>query len=210
MGIISDLTWRYATKRYLNKPISADDLNIIIDSIALAPTSLGLQAFEILVLDRNSSLRPKLIDACSKQPQITEASHLILFNAWKSVSQEDIDSYMGRISSTRNTPLENLEGFKSNIHRYTGSKNHAEIFAWSCMQTYIALGIAMVAAANLKIDSTPMEGFNREAVDAIINPNNDKLSCAVILALGYRNSELDKLSSLPKVRKSKDELVKFG
>lgn len=210
MGIINDLSWRYATKRYLDKEVSKVNLNVILNSIVLAPTSLGLQAFEVLVLDRNSHLRPQLIEACNKQPQIAEASHIILFNAWKQVDETDINDYMQRISDTRNTPIENLEGFKSNITRFTGNKTAEEIFAWSCMQTYIALGIAMVAAAELKVDSTPMEGFNRNAVDAVINANNQKLSCSVILAVGYRNTETDYLAGLTKVRKSTEDIIKFG
>lgn len=210
MGIIDSLQWRYATKKYLDKVVSNSDLNTILDSILLSPTSLGLQAFEIEVLDKNSAKRQLLSPACHNQPQILDASHIILFNAWKSVELSDIEQYMQRISATQGTPTENLEGFKNNIIRFTGNLSDSELFAWSSMQTYIALGIAMATAAELRIDTTPMEGFNRQAVDAIINANNEKLSCSVIMAVGYRNTEIDILANLAKVRKSRTEMIKFG
>ncbi|MFN5889682.1 MAG: nitroreductase family protein, partial [Bacteroidota bacterium] len=121
-----------------------------------------------------------------------------------------IYEYMNRISLTRGTPLEKLEGFKSNIEKFTGGMSEQDVFSWSSMQTYIALVIAMTTAATLKVDTTPMEGFNRKAVDAIINKDNEKLSCSVILAVGYRDSENDFLSNLAKVRKMKNELISFG
>lgn len=210
MEIIEDLKWRYATKRYNGDCINEVALSTILESIVLSPTSLGLQAFEVLVLDKENSLRKSLLPACSNQPQVTEASHLIIFNAWKSVTEEDIYKYMNRISETRGTPIENLDGFKSNIIKFTGGMSEQQLFSWSCMQTYIALGIAMTTAATLKIDTTPMEGFNRKAVDEIINSSNDKLSCSVILAVGYRDSEKDFLAKAKKVRKPKSELIKFG
>ncbi len=210
MGIIDSLKWRYATKKYGDKIVSNSDLDIVLDSILLAPTSLGLQAFEIEVLDKNNAKRKLLSPACHNQPQILDASHVILFNAWKSVDLSDVDQYMRRISEIRGTPSENLEGFKNNIIRFTSNMSDSEVFAWSSMQTYIALGIAMATAAELRIDSTPMEGFNRQAVDAIINPENEKLSCSVILALGYRDAETDVLANLVKVRKSRAEMIKFG
>jgi nitroreductase len=210
MEIIDDLKWRYATKRYSDEIVKDEILDIILDSIVLTPTSLGLQAYEVLVLDKSSSLRESLLSACSNQPQIKEASHLLFFNAWKSVSTENISEYMNRISLTRGTPLEKLEGFKSNIEKFTGGMSEQDVFSWSSMQTYIALGIAMTTAATLKVDTTPMEGFNRKAVDAIINKDNEKLSCSVILAVGYRDSENDFLSNLAKVRKLKNELISFG
>ncbi len=210
MGIIDSLKWRYATKKYAEKSISNSDLDIILDSILLAPTSLGLQAFEIEVLDKSSVKKQLLSPACHNQPQILDASHIIIFNAWKSVELPDIEQYMQRISATRGTPTENLEGFKNNIIKFIGNMSDSELFAWSSMQTYIALGIAMATAAELRIDTTPMEGFNRQAVDVIINPENEKLSCSVILAVGYRNAETDLLANLAKVRKSRTEMIKLG
>ncbi|MFM1793046.1 MAG: hypothetical protein RLZZ252_1400 [Bacteroidota bacterium] len=210
MEIIDDLKWRYATKRYSDIRVNEKALSTILDSIVLTPTSLGLQAFEVLVLDNDNPLRKSLLSACSNQPQITEASHIIIFNAWKSVTIDDIEAYMQRISATRGTPIEKLDGFKSNILKFTSGMSDQQLFSWSCMQTYIALGIAMTTAASLKVDTTPMEGFNRKAVDDIINSSNDKLSCSVILAIGYRDSETDYLANSEKVRKPKSELIKFG
>jgi nitroreductase len=200
MNIIDDLNWRYATKRYTNKALSEDQVNTVLEAIRLSATSLGLQPFEIYDI-RSSELRTQLREAANNQPQLTEASHVLIFAVWTEVTETMVDEYLQFVASTRNRDIQQLEGFRKSILGYLGNKETNDIIRWSSNQAYIALGKALAAAAQLRIDSTPMEGFNNQKVDEILGLKEKQLHAAVMLTLGYRDSENDPIASAQKVRK---------
>ena len=209
MEAIQHLKWRYATKKYSSKTIPPDQIDIILESIRLSPTSLGLQAFKVFVIHENQDLRQQILPIAYNQTQITDASHLIIFTAYTNVTEDHVHNYLNNIASTREIPVESLDGFKKSIQGFTGSKNEIQTAEWASKQCYIALGIAMSTAAHLKIDSTPMEGFNHEGLDAVLGLKEKGLTSSVILALGYRDEESDKLSKMAKVRKPHHELFEL-
>jgi nitroreductase len=206
MEAIQHLKWRYATKKYSQKIIPDTEIETILESIRLSPTSLGLQAFKVFVIGNNPSLREQLLPVAYNQSQITDASHLLVFAAYTEVTDNHIHSYLNNIANTRQIPLESLDGFKNSIQGFTSKKDETQTAEWASRQCYIALGIAMNTAAKLQIDSTPMEGFNHEGLDAVLGLKDQKLTSSVVLALGYRDEDNDKLAKLPKVRKSHSEL----
>ncbi|WP_262709471.1 nitroreductase family protein [Sphingobacterium thalpophilum] len=89
------------------------------------------------------------------------------------------------------------------------SRPEEDNFNWAARQAYIALGTALVAAAELKIDSTPMEGFDSTKFDALLQLREQGLRSVVILALGYRDAENDHFAQLKKVRLDLAEFVTF-
>lgn len=200
MNIIEDLQWRYATKRYINQEVPAEKINVLLESIRLSATSLGLQPFEIYDV-RSTELREKMREAAYNQPQLTEASHVFVFAVWTTVTEEMVDDYLQFVAKTRNRDIGQLEGFRKSIMGFLGNKDTQEIIKWSSNQAYIALGKAMAAAAQLRVDSTPMEGFNREKVDELLNLQSKNLHAAVILTVGYRDVENDPIVNAQKVRK---------
>jgi len=208
MEAIQHLHWRYATKKYNGSQIDQDNLNTILESIRLTPTSLGMQPFKVLVID-NPELREKMLPIAHNQSQVKDASHLILFAANTNISEENINSYMNNVASTRQMPVENLAGFKGMINGFVGSKNEAQIAEWASRQCYIALGIAMATAAALKVDTTPMEGYKADEMDVLFNLKEQGFTSAVLLAVGHRDEENDQLAKLAKVRKSSEEMFEF-
>ena len=208
MEAIQHLQWRYATKKYNGSQIDKDNLNTILESIRLTPTSLGMQPFKVLVID-NPELREKMLPIAHNQSQIKDASHLILFAANTQISEETIDTYMNNVATTRQMPVENLAGFKGMINGFVGSKNEAQITEWASRQCYIALGIAMATAAALKVDTTPMEGYKANEMDELFNLKAQGYASAVLLAVGHRDEENDQLAKLAKVRKSAETLFEF-
>jgi nitroreductase len=201
MNIIEDLNWRYATKRYINQEVPQAQIDTLLESIRLTATSLGLQPFEIYDI-RSTDIREKMREAAYNQPQLTEASHVFVFAVWTQVTEEMVDQYLQFIADTRNREISQLAGFKKSIMGFLGDKSTEEIIKWSSNQAYIALGKAMVAAAQMRIDSTPMEGFNRDAVDELLGLRDKNLHAAVMLTVGYRDTENDPLAGAQKVRKS--------
>ena len=207
-ALIDDLNWRYATKKYdSEKKISAKDFEIICESLRLAPSSYGLQPLKYFVID-DKSTREKLLPLAYNQPQITDASHLIVLCSFSKITPIIIKNYLELMSEVRNEPLSNYEKFGENMQKTFTNLSETATREWTIRQAYIALGQVMHTCANLRIDATPMEGFDKAAFDKALNLTSNNLQSVLLLALGYRSPE-DKLSSLPKVRKPLSEIIEI-
>lgn len=199
------LNWRYATKIFnSSKKVSAEDLEKLMAGIQLSASSYGLQPYEVFIIE-DTQVREKLKSVAWNQSQITDASHLIVFASYTEISEEHVEAYLKIISETRNVPIEDLSGFRTMLHNTILKLNSKDQAIWTAKQAYIALGNLLSAAANMKIDTCPMEGFNAEEFDKLLGLKSKGLTTTVIAPIGYR-SEQDKTQFAPKVRKSKKQL----
>ncbi|BBE17488.1 oxygen-insensitive NAD(P)H nitroreductase [Aquipluma nitroreducens] len=205
MSALNNLEWRYAAKRMNGQKVPAEKLEKILKAIQLAPTSIGLQPFTVLVVE-NEELKAKMAPAIYNQPQITEGSHVLVFAAWKEYSDENVEKYLNNIATVRGIPVESLDGMRNMINGAISGKTPEQLLNWNSRQAYIALGTGLAVAAEEQVDSTPMEGFDPDALDAVLGLQEKGLRSTVILALGYRDAEKDYLSSSAKVRRNKEEL----
>jgi nitroreductase len=205
MSVLNNLKWRYATKRMNGQKVPSEKIENILEAIQLAPTSIGMQPFTVLVIE-DPELKAKIAPAIYNQPQITEGSHVLVFAAWKEYSNKNVSKYINHIASLRGIPIESLDGMRDMVSRSIAGKTPEQLLNWNMRQAYIALGTGLVAAAEEKVDATPMEGFDPDALDAALGLAEKGLHSTVILALGYRDSEKDYLSSAAKVRRDKEEL----
>lgn len=197
--------WRYATKKFnATKKISDSDLDILKEAIRLTSSSYGLQPYKILIIE-NSETRAKLQPASWGQSQITEASHLIVFANFTKIDSGDIDEYFKNICETRNMTIEPLLGYKDFMTDAINKKSSEEINIWNQKQTYLALANLMNAAADLKIDTCPMEGFDPVRYNEILGLDKLNLNAALVATIGYR-SEDDATQYYKKVRKSDQDL----
>ena len=195
--LISDLNWRYAVKKYdSNKQISDENINILKETIRLSPSSVGLQGYVVLDV-QNPEIRQQLKDASHNQTQVSDASHFFVFCYPKEIKETYVDTMMNYISKTRNQSIESLSGYKNMIHNLTQSQSEAKKNQWLTNQAYIALGNLLQSAAHLKIDATPMEGYNYERYEEILDLEKKGLKIAVDCAMGYR-SEDDKYQHIKK------------
>jgi nitroreductase / dihydropteridine reductase len=204
MSLIDKLNWRYATKRMNGTKVPQEKIDRILEAIRLAPTSFGLQAFKVLVIE-DEALREQIFNDACQQPQIKEGSHVLVFAANKKVTQEQVDEYMQLIATTRGIGVEHLAGFRAafdGVVAGTAEQN----FVWTARQAYIAFGVGLTAAAMEDVDATPMEGFNNAALDNILGLEEQNLGSTTILTLGYRDAANDQLAAAAKVRKSKENL----
>ena len=205
MSALNNLEWRYAAKRMNGQKVPAEKLEKILKAIQLAPTSIGLQPFTVLVVE-NEELKAKMAPAIYNQPQITEGSHVLVFAAWKEYSDENVEKYLNNIATVRGIPVESLDGMRNMIDGAISGKTPEQLLNWNSRQAYIALGTGLAVAAEEQVDSTPMEGFDPDALDTVLGLQEKGLRSTVILALGYRDAEKDYLSSSAKVRRNKEEL----
>jgi len=204
MSITSALQWRYATKRMNGTLIPKEKMDTILNAIALAPSSFGLQPYSILIIE-NKELLDKIKPIAMNQPQITEASAVVVFATWDRLSQDRIDAYLNRIATVRNASNESLKQLRDAIEGQLKNSD-ADNFIWNSKQTYIALGIGLLAAAEEKIDSTPIEGFDKDLLDQVLQLKEKGLRSSVIMTLGYRDAKNDYLVNLKKVRREKEKL----
>ncbi|MXV14762.1 NAD(P)H-dependent oxidoreductase [Hufsiella ginkgonis] len=204
MDILSLLNWRHASKRMNGAKVPAEKVDTILESIRLSASSMGLQPYKVLVIS-NPELLEKIRPLANNQPQITEASHLLIFAAWSKVTEERVQAYISNMAAVRKVPESSFDVLKGYGLHYA-SQSAEQNFNWTSRQAYIALGTAMVAAASLEVDSTPMEGFNGAAVDELLGLEELGLRSVAFLTLGYRDTANDWLASLPKVRTPKHEL----
>jgi nitroreductase len=204
MSLQEAMHWRYAAKRMNGQKVAEEHVEAIIDAARYAPTSMGLQPFSIIVIE-NAELRAKIRPLAWNQPQITEASHLLLFAAWTNLTEQQIDEYLADIMATRGVSRESLDAFKASMMNF--ARSPADKIEWAARQAYIAMGFAMAEAALLRVDSTPMEGFRAAEVDALLGLPALGLTTITLLPLGYRDEANDFLASSKKVRRSKDKLV---
>jgi len=206
MNLIEALNWRYAAKRMNGEKVPAEKVENILEAIRLAPTSLGMQPFSVILIE-NEELRKKIQPAAYNQPQIAECSHLIVFAAWNDVTVEHVNTYLQNIVATRNVPLESLDGFKGNLMNVVNHRTQEQKREWAAKQVYIALGIALTAAALEQVDATPMEGFKPAEVDQILGLEAKGLHSVCLMTLGYRDTNTDYLVNQKKVRRGKDQFV---
>ena len=202
---LENQNWRYATKKFdASKKISATDLNTLKEAIRLSASSYGLQPYKVFIIE-NPELRAKLVGASYGQTQVADASHLLVFANELNFGAAGIDQLANNISATRGLPLEAIQGYvdymKGNI---TGLPEEVRNI-WTAKQTYLALGNLLNAAAELKIDVTPMEGFVPAQVNEILGLDKLGLNASLLAPIGYRHSE-DDTQHYKKVRKSNEEL----
>jgi len=204
-NFIENAKWRYATKKFdTTKKVSASDLTTLKEAIRLSASSFGLQLYKVIILE-NTELRAKLQPASWGQTQIVDASHLIVFANQTSVTDADVDSYIKNVSETRNVPVEALAGYGDYMKGAVGGMPEDVKSIWTAKQTYIALSNLLNAAAELKIDVTPMEGFVPAQYNEILGLDKLNLNAALVAAVGYRHEE-DATQHGAKVRKSNEEL----
>jgi nitroreductase len=206
MSLLNDLQWRYATKKMNGQSVAQDKVDYILEAARLAPSSAGIQPFEVIVVT-NKTLLEQIRPIANEQQQITDASHLLIFAAWDSYTPERINGVFDLINAERNLPHEATLDFRNKLLGYFGSKTPEEGFQHAARQSYIGFGLAIAAAAEQKVDATPMEGFNAPALDELLGLGKKGLKSVTILPLGHRDETGDWLVNLKKVRKPLDQFV---
>jgi nitroreductase len=203
--LLDNLNWRYATKKFdATKKISSADLNTLKEAVRLAASSYGLQPYKVVIVE-NPEIREQLKAAAYGQTQITDASQIFIFANDLNAGAESVDAYIKNISETRGVPADALAGFADMMKGTIANLSQDAKNIWTAKQTYIALGTLLAAAAELKIDATPMEGFNAAAFNEILGFDKLGLNASVIATVGYRHNE-DDTQHYKKVRKSHEEL----
>jgi nitroreductase len=207
MSLIDTLNWRYATKKMNpGRAVPQATVDAIIEAARLAPTSSGLQPFEIISVT-SPDVRARIRAIGWNQAQITEGSHLLVFAAWDNYTAERINHMFDLTNAVRGFKNEGWEAYRQMLLTSYPQRDAEVNYQHAARQAYIAVGVALLAAAEAQVDSTPMEGFDPAQLDEILGLRARGLRSVVILPLGYRQEEGDWLVKLTKVRRPLPEFL---
>jgi nitroreductase/dihydropteridine reductase len=193
------LNWRYATKKFdETKKLTSEQIDMLVNSARMAPSSFGLQPFRLLVIE-DQNIRQQLKIASWNQEQITSASHLFVFTAIKDLSDKHVEDFIQLTAQERGLEESALADYKSMISGSVNSMSAEQKLAWAQKQAYLAMGVVIMTGAMAEIDSCPMEGFDKAEYDRILGLADKNLTATVILPVGFRADD-DNYASLKKVR----------
>jgi nitroreductase len=199
------MNFRHACKIFdENRKISDEEIKYILEAGRTSPSSFGMEGWKFLVIS-NEELKAKLRPACWNQVQITSCSHLVVLLAGvenvkpssgipakrfarRPLTQEQLDGYVGLYSNHLSQTLSSDEN----------------IYHWTSKQTYIAGGNMMTAGAYIGIDSCPIEGFEKEKIEEILELDTTQYQVSMVLPFGYRLNEQS-----PQLRLDFEEVVEF-
>ncbi|WP_299318665.1 NAD(P)H-dependent oxidoreductase [uncultured Porphyromonas sp.] len=209
MSLIEDLHWRHAVKAYdPTKKLSQEDLMKIVEAARLAPTSSGLQQFRLIVVG-DQDLKEKMVAGALNPDCMRECSHVIVFAAWDEYTPERIDAIYDLTTDERGLVRGRFKRYTDMLKEKFGEMDKEEQYQHAANQAYIALGMALAQAAELRIDSTPIGGFDPKLVDELLDLPSKGLRSVCLLYLGYADPERDWLGQMKKVRNSMEEFATF-
>ncbi|OYU66826.1 MAG: NAD(P)H-dependent oxidoreductase [Cytophagaceae bacterium BCCC1] len=207
MSLINDLNWRYAAKKMNDRSISDEQLHLVLTAINLSASSYGLQPYKVMVVSKPET-KIKLQEAAYGQLQVGGSSHVLIFMVPLKITEEYIQNYISLVAEERQIPEGFLDDFKKTLETTIVALPTDVQQAWATKQAYIGLGTALIAAAEQKIDSCPMEGFDALKFDKILNLEEKGFKSVVMLVLGYR-AETDTYANFKKVRKTMDNMFEM-
>ncbi len=203
---LPQLHWRAAIKVYdTSKKLTAEQVALITEAARMSPTSYGMQPLKLFIVS-DTATKKKLRKAGYNQPQFTDASHIFIFAARTAITKEDVSAYITRIATQRNIPETKLDGFREMLLGSSAGKTVEQLHSWAAKQAYITLGMTLAIAADHKIDTTPMEGFDAQKFDTILEIQKSGFTSVVALAAGFR-SKNDPYLKMAKVRKTVEEFT---
>lgn len=206
MNTIESLNWRYAVKKFNNeKFLSQEQINLLKEAFNLTATSYGLQPLKLLVI-KNKEIQKELVAHSWNQPQVLEASHLLVICIPTNFSKNEVEAYFNLVQEVRNTPIEIIKPFKEFLTGEIDKKSQEELLSWNKNQAYLALGNLLTVCALEKIDACPMEGFIPEKYDEVLGLHKKNLTSTLVLPVGFRADD-DYMKDLKKVRKNTDDVV---
>jgi len=207
MALIEDLQWRHAVKAYdPTKKVNQENIDKIVEAARLAPTSSGLQPFKVLVVE-NQDIKDKLSEGALNPECMREASHILIFAAWHRYTEERIDKVYDFTTDVRGLPRGRFESYTDKLKSIYLPEQAEENFAHTARQTYIALGLALAQAAALKIDTTPVEGFNSSVIDKVLKLDKLGLKSVSLMYVGVADAARDWIAPMKKVRIPTEEFV---
>jgi len=202
-SIIEALNWRYATDRFTTDPIPEQSFKTIMEAVRLAPSSMNFQPWKYISIE-SPELRQQIFEAGYQQKAIIEAPTLLVLTIPNILTSANVAHIITASAEARKVDPSTLAGYRKMLQGFVDRTKPSEFFDWSRRQAYIGLGILLLTAAQLEVDTAPMEGFEPDKVNQILELTD--YSTVTLIALGYRSAK-DEHQSWPKVRFKMEEIL---
>ncbi|GGH59531.1 nitroreductase [Filimonas zeae] len=206
MSLLEDLHWRYATKKMNGEKVPQEKVDYILRAAQMAPSSSGLQQYKIIVIT-DKALLEKIKSISYNQSQITDCSHLLVFAAWDGYSEERISGVFNYMMDERGLPHSTMDDYKNTILTLYATLGKDWEAHHAAKQSYISFAMAIAAAAEQKVDATPIEGFLPDKLDELLKLKGSGYKSTVLLPLGYRDEANDWLVNMKKVRTPQADFI---
>lgn len=207
MNIIEALEWRYAVKKFdPDYKLKRGKLDRLSKALTLTATSMGMQLMEFLIIE-NKELQKAIRPIAYNQAQIEECSHLIVLCRKNTVEQKDINEIVQITLEKRKVEPNQLSGYKKMLESSLNMEKNKQAI-WMENQVYIAMGNLLTVCAVEKIDACPMEGFDREKLDALLDLDKKNLKSVLMCPVGKRSAE-DKYKGLKKIRRPEEKIITY-
>lgn len=205
MDVLEALKWRYAVKKFdENKSLDEVKVTKILKSVSLTATSMGMQLMSFIVTDKDQ-VKQNILPIAFNQPQIVDSSHLIILCRKDKVIEEDIEEIVNITSNLRDVEENQLDGYRKMLES-TLTMNRQQQITWMENQVYLAMGNLLTICAVEKVDACPMEGFDRNKLDELLDLPNKGLRSVLMCPIGFRSDD-DKYNGLPKIRRPNTKLI---
>ncbi len=206
MKTIKQLKWRYACKKFNpDKKLSDKKIKRLQKAFKLTATSFGLFPLKMIVIE-DFKTKNILLKHAYFQKQIVNCSHLLVICIDTKIDSNTIDTHFELEKIKREIKDEDIAQFRDNLKDSFSKQSEDEKEQGAKNQAYIALGNLMTVCALEKIDACPMEGFNPQKFDEILDLKSLDLKSVLLLPVGYRADD-DFMSKLKKVRKPLKEVI---
>jgi hypothetical protein len=205
-NILDALEWRYAVKKFDDKASLTEQQILEVKKVFnLSASSYGLQPYKLIVV-QNPELKEKLVPASFGQQQISQSAAILVFAVRTDFGMDYIDQFFKDMSTKRQIPLENLEGYKNFMKGSFANKSEDEISSWATKQVYLTMGHMLASLAALQIDACPMEGLDPQAYDKILDLDAKQLKTIIAMPIGVRAPD-DASATALKVRKDLSDII---
>lgn len=205
-NILDALEWRYAVKKFDDKASLTEQQILEVKKVFnLSASSYGLQPYKMIVV-QNPDLKGKLVPASFGQQQILQSAAILVFAVRTDFGMDYIDQFFKDMSTKRQIPLENLEGYKNFMKGSFANKSEDEISSWATKQVYLTMGHMLASLAALQIDACPIEGLDPQAYDKILDLEAKQLKTIVAMPIGVRAPD-DTSATALKVRKNLSDII---
>lgn len=187
MSILHKLKWRFAVKNINpEQEIKEAEITELLNTVRLSPSAMNIQPFDLIVV-HNKSLQRELFQFSQQYPQVRDASHIFLFCV-----PEEFNDYRLQEYESVNFPQMSSGSVSARLDFFRAKLRQKEkdgLFqSWAKQQAYLAAGVLLVAAADLKIDASPIEMLDFQKYDCILELDKKGLSAVLAVCLGYRDS----------------------
>ncbi len=170
---------RRSIRAFEPQPIEREDLDGIMDVVRRAPSAFNVQPWRFVIVE-TPELKAQLAAAAFNQRQVHSAPAVI-------VLYSDMQDALATLDETIHPGMDAVQRAttRQTVLRSFQAQSPDQRESWGAAQAHIALGYLLLAAEAHGYQTSPMAGFDAEAVKRLLNlPENARVPALVAIGRG--------------------------